>query len=438
LPYLCKILGFIFGDGTVRFDPRSGKGIVAFYGGREDLEDIRADLLQLNISPSRIWQRERHHSIRTTYREYEFNHHEVWFTVSSTSLAALLAILGAPLGRKTDQDYVFPAWLWKAPLWQKRLFLAAFFGAELTTPRTVSHHGCNLASPIISMNKHYGYEASGQVFLEEIAACLAEFGIATRPIQTRREQNNPDGSYSIRLRLIITANAQNLIRLWNKISYEYNRKRRTLAAVAIAYLTKKQRRTEDRQEIAKMAAVMADSGSPPSEIYAELAGSQANRRFIERSLYEGRRTLPRIGNDFPTFTAFRLEATEGLGASGMVWDRVAEIKPVDYEGRVYDFSMDHPGHNFIANGFVVSNCGVRLLASQIDVDRAEPLMGDLASALNHYCPSGVGTKGHLALSDKELDQVCREGSRWALKKGYATQYGVRRRGECCQEGIRKR
>jgi len=72
------------------------------------------------------------------------------------------------------------------------------------------------------------------------------------------------------------------------------------------------------------------------------------------------------------------------------------------------------------------NCGVRLLATNIDIEAAEPYMSELASALDHYCPSGVGTKGHFSLSGKELEQVCREGSRWALKKGYAEPNDLRR------------
>ena len=48
------------------------------------------------------------------------------------------------------------------------------------------------------------------------------------------------------------------------------------------------------------------------------------------------------------------------------------------------------------------NCGVRLLASQIPADQAEPLLDSLASVLNHYCPSGVGEDGALKVSDAEL------------------------------------
>ena len=72
------------------------------------------------------------------------------------------------------------------------------------------------------------------------------------------------------------------------------------------------------------------------------------------------------------------------------------------------------------------NCGVRLLGSQIEFEAAQPYLDQLASALNHFCPSGVGRKGFLRMSEKELDRVCREGSHWALTSGYATEADVRR------------
>ncbi len=72
------------------------------------------------------------------------------------------------------------------------------------------------------------------------------------------------------------------------------------------------------------------------------------------------------------------------------------------------------------------NCGVRLLGSSIEYDEVENHLDDLASALNEYCPSGVGSKGAVRLNLDELDQVCRTGSRWAMKKGWATEQDLRR------------
>lgn len=72
------------------------------------------------------------------------------------------------------------------------------------------------------------------------------------------------------------------------------------------------------------------------------------------------------------------------------------------------------------------NCGVRLLSSTIPLDKVSAKINDLASALNHYCPSGVGEKGVIHLTVEELNQVCRDGARWALKKGYASEMDLRR------------
>jgi tRNA-splicing ligase RtcB (3'-phosphate/5'-hydroxy nucleic acid ligase) len=65
------------------------------------------------------------------------------------------------------------------------------------------------------------------------------------------------------------------------------------------------------------------------------------------------------------------------------------------------------------------NCGVRLLSSGVSLDDAEPFLEALAARLDQLCPSGVGSEGAVDLSFKELDQVCRLGSKWALKQGWA-------------------
>jgi tRNA-splicing ligase RtcB (3'-phosphate/5'-hydroxy nucleic acid ligase) len=81
------------------------------------------------------------------------------------------------------------------------------------------------------------------------------------------------------------------------------------------------------------------------------------------------------------------------------------------------------------------NCGVRLLGSHISLDSARPFLDELATALNQHCPSGVGEKGAVRLSESELEAVCRQGSRWALKQGFASQADLRRTEESgCVEG----
>jgi len=419
MPYLLRLLGYLFGDGTLYFTGGTGKGIVWFYGQPEDLEAIRADVAALGFTPSPVYTRRRHHRIRTPYDEYEFDRDEHSFKVVSSALAVLLVALGAPVGAKAAQDFGVPSWLFAAPRWQQRLFLAALFGAELSAPATYDAHGANFYTPVLSINKRDAFVESGRAFLEGIARLLEHFGVATLTISGRTEQTNPDGSRSVRLRLVLSSRPENLIRLWGRVGFEYNRRRRCEALVAVQYLKEKLRAVSEREEVAETAAAMYAAGIAPSEIYACLEGA-VNRRFLERSLYEGRKTAPRVAVTFLDFEAYRQEATAGLGESGMVWARVASIEPLpDFNDDVYDFTVAHPDHNFIANGFVISNCGVRLLASHLEKEEVAPYLRDLTNALYRACPSGVGEPGRIRISGRELDELVVEGARWALKRGQA-------------------
>ncbi|HID88755.1 MAG TPA: RtcB family protein, partial [Anaerolineae bacterium] len=65
------------------------------------------------------------------------------------------------------------------------------------------------------------------------------------------------------------------------------------------------------------------------------------------------------------------------------------------------------------------NCGVRLLASHLEQDEIAPYLQDLTAALYRSCPSGVGGKGRVRVSERELDELVTKGARWALKRGLA-------------------
>jgi tRNA-splicing ligase RtcB len=72
------------------------------------------------------------------------------------------------------------------------------------------------------------------------------------------------------------------------------------------------------------------------------------------------------------------------------------------------------------------NCGVRLLASEVEYQAALPRMETLATLLNKYCPSGVGVEGVVRVTVPELDRLMRDGSSWALKNHYASETDLAR------------
>ncbi|MFC1948695.1 RtcB family protein [Chloroflexota bacterium] len=64
------------------------------------------------------------------------------------------------------------------------------------------------------------------------------------------------------------------------------------------------------------------------------------------------------------------------------------------------------------------NCGVRLLRTNLTEDEVRPKIREIINELYTNVPSGVGSKGKLRVSEKELDEVMVKGSRWAVEKGF--------------------
>ncbi|MEK6732076.1 MAG: RtcB family protein [Candidatus Omnitrophota bacterium] len=389
LPYILKVMGYCFGNGLIYFVNKKEKGNTCFYGKEEDLIKIKSDIQKIGFEAG-IYSRNRHHNISTSYSTYEFDREETWLKVSSSSFAILLAVLGMPIGNKCRQPYELPKWLFSAPLWQKRLFLAGFFGAEMSSPKTLTGHGYNFYCPTVSMNKTYEHIESGKKFLEDIGILVSDFGIHAHQISQRRECINKDGILSYRLRLMISDQAQNLLRLYSRIGFEYNEKRKFLANVAAGYLRLKDRILAERRKVVA----------------------------IERSLYELVEREPRMWDKDPTFEDYIEKATYGLDKSGMIWERIEHICNAKYDDWVYDFTVAHLHHNFIANNFVVSNCGVRLMRSNLLLEDVKPRLEKLVNSLFSNIPSGVGSSGDIRVSSREEEEIFVKGSGWAVKKGY--------------------
>ncbi len=141
-----------------------------------------------------------------------------------------------------------------------------------------------------------------------------------------------------------------------------------------------------------------------------------------------------------------------LFASRKILDAIKDDKSLDQAanaarlpglvGEVIVMPDVHQGYGFPIGGVAASsypdgvvspgaigydiNCGVRLLSSGIELGEAKPYLDSLADALYHSCPSGMGSRGGIRLTNSELEQVCHQGLRWAARKGYASEQDIRR------------
>ena len=64
------------------------------------------------------------------------------------------------------------------------------------------------------------------------------------------------------------------------------------------------------------------------------------------------------------------------------------------------------------------NCGVRVMRTNLTEDEVRPKIDRITTEIFHNVPSGLGTKGKLRVSDRELTEVMVKGSKWAVDRGY--------------------
>jgi tRNA-splicing ligase RtcB len=376
---LARLVGYILGDGWFnrwkeirrgKKKPRERLSVVVC-GEEDGLQDFIKDIKSLGFKPSKIYPRSRRMIIKTHYGVFTTTGHEKIVRITARSFALLINKLGVPIGKKVEVAFSVPNWILEAPLWVKRNFLAGFFGAELTEPLSFKEHPFNFQHPMLTISKLKDRKQSGQEFLKQIKRLLKEFDIDSTLIY-----EIPISQKTVGLRLVISGKEDNLINLWSKIGYEYNHERQYLACLAAEYLKLKKKHKSELKD----------------------------------------RTKPIL---FPTFEEYVKQTTQKLGKSGMVFDTIIKKEELKgYNNFVYDFTVNHKDHNFIANGFVVSNCGVRLLRTNLTEKDVRPKLPQILESLFHNIPSGLGSKGKIRLTPTELDKILANGVDWAIQNGY--------------------
>ncbi|MHA1505576.1 MAG: intein-containing RctB family protein [Candidatus Asgardarchaeia archaeon] len=410
---LARILGFALGDGNLTY--MSGRLTLTFYGEEEDLKELKRELEDLGIKSS-LYVRRREYSINTAWDgHYEGKSNSAQLRISSRSFALLLHKLGMPLGKKTESVYHVPRWISEGPKWVKRNFLAGLFGADGS--KVEFKHYTPLPINLTQAKKEELKENLLE-FLNDITALLREFGVKTIVYEIRSNE----GRVTYRLSVV---GEESIRRFLGHIGYEYSLEKKIKGLLAYEYLRKKKKVKEERRGSEKIARKVYNETGSITKAY-ESVKDKVNRKFVERSVYEFRSDV-RVPQDFLTFEEFVKEfGYEG----GFVADKVVKVEIVkpSYD-RFYDVGVYHESHNFIANGVVVHNCGVRLLRTNLQREDIKDNVSRLLDALFRNVPSGVGSKGKLRMSRGELDDVMRGGAIWAVEHGYGWKEDI----ESCEE-----
>ena len=359
LPALARLVGHMFGDGTLSYSLRRHKSVVtiAFTADAEGLTEIAEDVKTLGFNISALTSQtttsrfSRGQAIRGTLR----------MNCYSKPLWTLLAALGAPVGNKGNRSTSLPEWIEKGSNLVAREFLGAFFGAEMTTPRVSRTNDKTFLTPMFSLSKRTQNVAEGMEFVESVRKLLARFGVETKRVVTVFGTKRKDGSENKKIKVLLKSTYDNLIALYGTIGFAYCPRKQALARLATAYLLAKKNEVMAREKA--MQLVLAAQGKSFSAIAEETGVAIHDVAKWLKAKKKGIKVQP--PESFPRFTHWLAEHV--ASDKGLVWEKIKSIEPVECTD-VRDVTTVQDFHNFFANGFLTGNCGlIRNLALLCEV-----------------------------------------------------------------------
>ncbi|MBI2579638.1 MAG: RtcB family protein [Candidatus Aenigmarchaeota archaeon] len=419
-PLLAKLVGFLTGDGWIgKYHNKKKKQNVwssRVIGKMEDLEEVMGDVRSLGYKTSHISCKEYNSSVSEIggiKREIKGISRQLH--IMNQSFAVLMKALGVPEGNKSRNPTLVPEWVKKSPLWIKRLYLAGLFGAELTIPYQRKGEQFGFTEPSFSQNKIESMEKDNKQFLSDIIRLLSEFGIKINKIYKQKGVVNSYGENTYKMSIRISANIDNLINLWSKVGYEYCKERKEKSMHAIAFLRKKKRLLEKIRTFTLEARKSSENGISRDGIMSKAIKEGLNAATIYSQLVRGS-TEVRTPQNFQTFQEF--VGIHGIPNSEFVKDIIESIEEIPFDEDVYDFVMDDENHNFIANGIVSHNCGMRLLRTNFTYEDVKPKLKELVDLLFQRVPAGVGSEGFVKLNAQKFREAIMGGAKWCVEQGY--------------------
>lgn len=388
LPVLARIAGAVFSDGNLYLGKENNYREISFcLGSERDVEELVADLRLLGVGRVHINKRQTHNQIQG--RKFVSNTFRV--KVLSTALWLLLSAMGVPRGRKTDVKYGLPKWLGQASKLVQREFLAAYLGGDgprvdiRLVERKRKQPYNNISINDLEFHKRLDLEENGLSFAKSIAGLLISFGVRIAKVFSEGEDVVwQKGRRSAIIHIQFKHDVETAFALTRKIGYVYCLQKQNLAETVGEFMARiRQRRAKWRQKFL-VAKRLATTGVKIKEIAQELVIGTGT---VWGWLKQGKTAT--TGYYKEKFKNWILEAKVGLG-EGFLWDVVGEVEEV-FLPKVARITVA-TNHNFVANGFVVHNCGPckmsgpiidqmaneyagRVLVAKVEVDAQPDLAG---------------------------------------------------------------
>ncbi len=90
-------------------------------------------------------------------------------------------------------------------------------------------------------------------------------------------------------------------------------------------------------------------------------------------------------------------------------------------GGVGAFSAEEGGVVSVGGVGFDGGCGIRTLRTNLTLKEVQPKIKQVVDTLFEIVPAGLGSRGKILLSDKDVDEVLKLGAKWIIEKGYGTE-----------------
>jgi len=373
LPILARLIGLCLTDGGLYHSEKNNYREISFsVGDKKDIQFLKNDLFRLGFLT--------HSRERASLHEIEgrkFKMHTFRIKCLSSALWLLFRALEVPEGNKTNQAYGIPFWLFRSPKLVKREFLAGFLGGDgpkllmHLSPRKKGKPYNSLTINDLEFYKREDLADAGISLAKQLSELLAEFGVeVTRIFLEKVSYLRQDKTKTIIIHLRFR---QTFVVGWamaRRIGYAYCKQKNTAASQLGEFLGRILAKRKDWKEVHQEAIKLEkEEKLAPSEIAERLNISEGAAwgwlRYNQK---------PTIKKHFEKYPQWLSRAREGL-LEGFLWDIVAGVEST-YLPVVQRIMVDKT-HNFIANEFVVHNCGPCLIASPVIEELAEEYEGKI-------------------------------------------------------------
>jgi len=361
LPILARLVGFCLTDGSLYHSGKNNYREISFsVGDKKDAQSLKNDLSRLGFLA--------HSKERTSFHEIEgrkFKMHTFRVKCLSSALWLLFRALEVPEGNKTNQVYGIPSWLFRSPKLVKREFLAGFLGGDgpkllmHLSPREKKQPYNSLTINDLEFYKREDLADSGFLFAKELSELLAEFKVEIVRIFLRKTSYvRQDKTRTIVIHLKFRQDFETGWAMARRIGYAYCWQKAVAAAQIGEFLGRILARRKNWQRIYQEAVKLEkEEKLAPSEIAERLNISEGAAWGWLR--YNRKPTIKKHFEKYPQW----LSKAKGGLPEGFFWDVVARVEST-YLPAVQRI-MVNKTHNFIANEFVVHNCGPCKMAGPV-------------------------------------------------------------------------